>query len=504
MQKKFLRSLKAAIAFTLCFSLSLPVMAASEKEEVQQNVAALQNEKAALQGRLADLQANKSDTESYITQLDAELKEVGDEIARIQGELDNTQGELEQTQADLNTAKDKEAEQYAALKARIKAMYEKGDTSLMEVFMKAEDLSTLLNAKEYISRISDYDTELLTNLNNTRKEIETLEARLQEKKNELEQLKTQEEAKQDELELVMNAKRTELEQLGASINEVTAAIYNTQAEIDNNNRILESIRQAEIRAAELQRQAELAKQQEAAKKESQPETTAPETSESTDGGQSETTAPETAAPESETTAPETTAPESETSAPETTAPESETTAPETSAPETEPETTAPETTAPETEPETTAPETEPEPETGSSSGSASTAGVATGSFIWPTTGGYISSGFGGRTSPTAGASSNHKGIDIANGQGSSIYAADGGVVATASYSTARGYYVVISHGNGLSTLYQHCSALYVTEGTAVSQGDIIAAVGSTGYSTGPHLHFEVWVNGVPVDPQNYL
>ena len=138
------------------------------------------------------------------------------------------------------------------------------------------------------------------------------------------------------------------------------------------------------------------------------------------------------------------------------------------------------------------------------SGSSSSAGVATGSLIWPCAGGYISSHFGGRTSPTAGASSNHKGVDIAASTGTAIYAADGGTVVTVSYSSARGNYIVVSHGNGLTTLYQHCSAIYASVGDKVSQGDVIAAVGSTGISTGAHLHFEVWVNGVPVDPENYI
>ena len=95
-------------------------------------------------------------------------------------------------------------------------------------------------------------------------------------------------------------------------------------------------------------------------------------------------------------------------------------------------------------------------------------------------------------------------MDIAASTGTAIYAADGGTVVTVSYSSARGNYIVVSHGNGLTTLYQHCSAIYASVGDKVSQGDVIAAVGSTGISTGAHLHFEVWLNGVPVDPENYI
>ena len=75
---------------------------------------------------------------------------------------------------------------------------------------------------------------------------------------------------------------------------------------------------------------------------------------------------------------------------------------------------------------------------------------------------------------------------------------------TATYSSSAGNYVVISHGNGLSTVYMHCSSLSVSAGQKVSQGQTIAAVGSTGYSTGPHLHFEILYNGSNVNPMNYI
>ena len=147
---------------------------------------------------------------------------------------------------------------------------------------------------------------------------------------------------------------------------------------------------------------------------------------------------------------------------------------------------------------------------GSSSGGGSSSPVApitpsgSGRLSNPCPSAYISSEFGGRTSPGGIGSTNHKGRDYAAGTGSPIYASASGTVTTVSYNVARGNYVVINHGNGLSTLYQHCSATYVSAGQSVSAGQNIAAVGTTGYSTGPHLHFEVWVNGTPVDPRLYL
>ena len=126
-------------------------------------------------------------------------------------------------------------------------------------------------------------------------------------------------------------------------------------------------------------------------------------------------------------------------------------------------------------------------------------------FLWPCPSSKrITSGFGNRAQPTAGASTNHKGIDIGASYGASIIAAAGGRVTTAAYSSSAGNYVVISHGNGLSTVYMHCSALYVSAGQTVSAGQSIAAVGSTGYSTGNHLHFGVIKNGSYVNPLGYV
>jgi murein DD-endopeptidase MepM/ murein hydrolase activator NlpD len=98
----------------------------------------------------------------------------------------------------------------------------------------------------------------------------------------------------------------------------------------------------------------------------------------------------------------------------------------------------------------------------------------------------------------------HTGLDIATSLGTPIKAAASGVVTYAGYKGSYGYLVVISHGNGIETYYAHCSKLYVNAGDSVSQGSVIAAVGSTGNSTGPHLHLEIRVNGVAKNPQNYL
>lgn len=120
--------------------------------------------------------------------------------------------------------------------------------------------------------------------------------------------------------------------------------------------------------------------------------------------------------------------------------------------------------------------------------------TAGGAFAWPTRG-YISQGF----------RYYHRAIDIANAIGIPIYASDGGYVTYAGWSNVGyGYMVQIDHGNGFSTLYAHLSQWYVDPGQAVSRGQIIGAMGSTGNSTGPHLHFEIRYGGVPQNPLVYL
>lgn len=126
--------------------------------------------------------------------------------------------------------------------------------------------------------------------------------------------------------------------------------------------------------------------------------------------------------------------------------------------------------------------------------------VGTGMFTWPFENDqYISSRFGTRVDPISGEVKTHGGTDIAAPLGTPILAAADGVVVTATWHNSYGYYVKIKHDETYSTLYAHCSALHVSVGQIVKQGQVIADCGSTGYSTGPHCHFEVIQNGVRVD-----
>ena len=126
-----------------------------------------------------------------------------------------------------------------------------------------------------------------------------------------------------------------------------------------------------------------------------------------------------------------------------------------------------------------------------------------GQLLWPAAG-PVTSGYGWRTHPIFGDQRLHTGIDIAAPYGAPVIASDGGVVVFVGAMSGYGNVVAIDHGNGLSTTYNHLSEFYVGSGQTVGRGEEIAAVGCTGYCTGTHLHFEVRVNGSPVDPMPYL
>ena len=141
---------------------------------------------------------------------------------------------------------------------------------------------------------------------------------------------------------------------------------------------------------------------------------------------------------------------------------------------------------------------------GSSSGGSSSGGGGGGSWIRPCSYTMVSSPFGLRDAPTAGASTNHQGIDLAGPQGTPIYAARGGTVTTATFGSSAGNYVTINHGDGFSSVYMHMTSYVVSKGATVSQGQLIGYMGSTGVSTGSHLHFGIALNGTYVNPANYI
>ena len=442
--KKWLRlALTLALSVSLAIPAALPAYATS-KAEVQEEISSLESEQAELESKLEDLKKNKKDTESYIAELDKQIQDYVKKLEDISKKIMETEGQIALTEKNLDQAKKDEAIQYDALKARIKAMYEAGDESYLEMLFSSGDLKRLLNDSEYISKINQYDHELLTKLQEIRDQIAAYEAELKEKQAQQEKQKAEFESEKANVETISAEKQEELVSIGKNIDNVNEDIEATIAEIEAENAILAQIVEQERIAAEAEarRQAEAAAAAEAARRQAEAAAQQAAYEQEAQGGDDEYS--EVAEEE------------------------------------------------PYYEEEPVYTEPEPEP-----------VYVSTG-MIWPTGSRYISSYFGYRDSPTAGASSYHEGIDIAGSTGDAIWAAASGTVTGAGYDGGMGNYVTISHGNGISTVYMHCSALYVGAGQYVSQGETIAAMGSTGISTGPHLHFSVVVGGSWVDPLGYV
>ena len=378
----------------------------------------MEAEKKKTEQELKNLEGLKSDTTAYVKKLDSSLESIGNELSKLNDDIDAKEKQIDTTKQELSEAKETEKSQYESMKLRIKYMYEKGDSSYLNLLLEARSLSELLNRAEYVSKISEYDRKMLDQYVATKESIADSKKKLETEKAELQEMKTQTEAKQDSVQLLLNEKNKELQNVNAQIGEKSAQAKAYEDDIKAQEAKIAQM-EAEIKKKEAEEAAKKAAE-EAARKAA----AAGKTNNSTAKG---------------------------------------------------------------------------------NTGSTTTTSTGSSSLRWPCpASGRITSGYGKRKSPTAGASSNHKGIDISASTGSSIVAAAGGTVSIATYSYSAGNYVVVNHGNGLSTVYMHCSQLLVSAGDTVKAGQTIAKVGSTGYSTGSHLHFAVRKNGSYVNPSSYV
>ncbi len=394
------RSIKTGLIALAAVLAVIPVQAAGKGDidSAKDKISSLEEEKKKTEETIQELEKLKADTESYVKELDGELARLDDELSSLDSRITDKEADIEETKAQLEEAKKTEEEQYASMKLRIKYMYEKGDTSYLDLLLESGSMSEMLNRAEYIQQISSYDRKKLTEYGEIKEKIADDEEKLEAEHEELLTLQEQTKAKQDSVEKLVGEKSRELQKYQNQIAANESQLASYQADIEAQENRIQQI------------EAELKRQEEEARKKAQ--------------------------------------------------------------------------------------------EKGEEYKTVSIGNI---SFIWPCpSGSRITSGFGGRSSPTEGASSNHKGIDIGASSGSDIVAAADGTVTISTYSYSAGNYIMINHGGGVSTVYMHCSKLLVSVGETVKKGQVIAKVGSTGYSTGPHLHFGVRVNGAYVNPSQYV
>lgn len=407
----------------MLISTGMLVLADVSKKDVENakgQMSVLEQEKKKVEQTIQDLEGLKEDTAAYVKKLDVSLQSLAEELSDLEEKIGLKEGEITKTQEELDAAKETEAKQYEAMKLRIQYMYEKGDTSFLEILLQADSMADFLHRAEYIAQISDYDRKQLNLYVQNKEAIAEHEKQLVAEKEELLEYQGATEAKQASVETLMNQKTAEIKSYEARITDAQKQASEYQKDIlAQENAIQQMEAQIKRQEEEARKKAEeeKRKKEEAAKANKKEETSKNNTDSSSNKTQS----------------------------------------------------------------------------TGNTK------------FIWPCPSSRrVTSEFGGRESPTEGASSNHQGIDIGASSGSNIVAAASGTVVISTYSYSAGNYVMINHGGGVYTVYMHCSKLLASVGDTVKQGEVIAKVGSTGYSTGPHLHFGVRVNGSYVNPRKYV
>lgn len=319
------------------------------------------------------------------------------QIDLTQQEIDLYDDMIADKSIEVDEAKELENEQLDRYRARVRAMEENGNTSLLAYLFSASTIGEFLTAVDDVGEIMENDRELEDAYIEARENTEAVVA-------EYEAYKAEIVGKQDEL-------RAEQAELQAELDEATKLITDITANIEENAAVL-----AEFEQAEKEAETNVANMVLALEKQRQAEAAA----------------------------------------------------------------------------------------SGGGYGGGGGAVVGTGQFSWPVPScTYLTSRFGLRVHPITGVTKSHTGVDIGAASGATIVAADGGTVVLAGVNSGYGNCVMIDHGNGYKTLYGHMSSIAVSNGQTVSKGETIGYVGSTGVSTGPHCHYEVWKDGSRIDPEQF-
>lgn len=421
--------------------------------EAKDKKAKLEQSLTQAEALIDELSSSQDAAEDKITELNKQLSDISNQITTLQNQLADKNQQILVSQDAVNAARETVNAQYAEMKKRIQFMYENGQTTVLEMMLTSGSLADFVNMAEYFSRVTAYDRDKLTEYESSVAELSNAEETLQKEYEELQAMKEEVEQDQEAVASMLSRKESELASISGNLDEAEQLAQSYEAEVQAQNEVL-----AAIQAAEAERLAQEAA--EAAARKEEEEKQAQQTADAGNASSGNTTA-------------------NESSAENTT--------------------------------NTSGSGNNGSPSNGNnnassgntSSGSSSTA--PTGAFVWPVPASrVISSDYGYREVPIAGAGANHNGIDIAAPYGSSVLAAADGKVITSRLSTTAGNMIIIDHGGGVYSVYMHNSARLVSVGDRVTAGQTIAQVGSTGLSTGNHLHFGVSVNGVYVNPWNYL
>lgn len=450
-RKRLVAILAGIMAAVMMLSLLLSIIpapaSAASSGEIKNQINQMKEQQNDLKSQMADVQSQYEKNEDEIADMVNKKLIIDQEIFLLYEQIDVIIQQqaaynllIADKQDELDTATERLNRLSDQNRERIRAMEEGGKLSYWSVLFKSHSFFDLLDRLSMVQEIAAADQRRLKELNQAAEEVAAAQNALVTEKEELDQVK----AELDEAYAVMEAKNAEAQAL---IDELVARGFELQDLYD------------QYEEAEKELLEDIARKEQ----------------EYLDAKEAEWIAHMATA----TTAP-TTAPATKPTDPPATEGGSATDPEDGGTQGTEPEK--------ETEP----PATEPENN------------VNNDPWRVPCTYTKLTSPFGDRDAPTAGASTNHQGVDLAGPEGTPIYASRGGTVTIAKYSSSAGYYVTINHGDGFSTVYMHMTHYVVSKGDKVSGGQLIGYMGSTGISTGPHLHWGVLYNGNYVNPANYV
>ena len=465
-RKRITSALACVLVMALMIGLAagfMPTTAqAATSGELRAQLNSLKQQKANLESEIRGLRNQISQNSSEIERMVEEKNIIDQEIFLLYQQIDNINNQIAtysmliaDKQEELTAAQAKFDQLLADNKERIQAMEEEGEVTYWSVLFQANSFADLLDRLNMVQEIAAADKRRLDQLNAAAKVVKEAKSVLEEEKLGLEETKKTLDATQLELE----AKREEADVLLADLVDRGMEYEMLVAMSEQNQAQL----MLEIANKEVEYDNAIYREWLAT---SIPPTTKPKPPSQTQP--TEATTPTTAPTEpGETTAP--------TEPGETTAPTEATEPEETTKPTEEPKPTEPKPTQP-----------------------------PAANWVLPIYYTAFTSPFGYRTDPVYGGTAFHYGVDLAAPKGTPIYASRGGTVSIATYDSSCGYYVQINHGDGYRSIYMHMTHYVVYAGQSVSQGQVIGYCGSTGKSTGPHLHFGISKNGSYVNPANYI
>ncbi len=383
--------------------------AKKEKEELE----ALKKETAA---RIEALEADKKSTEEYIKKVDEELSLAYDAMEVLNQNIAECEEALKNAGEELEAAIETKENQYAIMKARIKYMYENGETSFWELLTGADSLEDLLNQVEYRSQIAAYDDNLLKRYETSCEEVKKKEESYELALVGLNAEKEEQQLQIDNLSILVANKAAYMDELTTNLGITEEQYFEFYEEIESKELEIADLEEKEKKRIEEEERKRREEEERLRREEEERKRREEELKKL---GLTDETSVD--------------------------------------------------------------------------------------NMIWPFPGDpNIYSYFGYRINPISKKPENHSGIDIGGAYGADIVASLAGRVTKATWSSMNGNHVVIDHGNGVTTHYLHASKLLVKAGDYVKQGQVIMKCGSTGWSTGPHLHFTIKINGTNVDPCKYV